>query len=278
MRTFLKYVLAIIGGILAFIALLVTSTWLLVGTPSHIASTAMRVVESPQAGAAVGDMLVEQVLSGADAQSLASLEPKRPALAAAAGAALAQQGEAIGAVIESVVDATASGTPTRVDMAPILGPVLIAMNAVDSQVPTQVDGEVAFDVNPAELPPLASILSIFSTWWIAVLLAAIALVGAALCDRRWGFRRFRIAGIALSIPAVLLIIANIGGSAASSGASDDPRAQGLIDAAVGVVRSSTLLVSGVALAIGIVVIVLSIVITPKAMSVESVASTASEPA
>lgn len=264
MRTFAKYLLAVVGGVLAVLALTLTSTWMILGSPSNIATTAMKVVQSPEGRAAVGDLFVEQLLSGADPQTTATLEPKRVELASAAGTALGQQGEVVDALITTVVDATSTGQATRLDLTPLLGPVLMAMNGVDAQVPTSVDGDMAMDLNPAELPPLAGIMSGLGMWWVIVVVAIAALVGAAFCDRRGGFRRFRVSGITLGIAALIVMAANIGGSVAGSGmAMDDPRATALVGAVIAVVRSTIITVSGLALAIAIIVIVLSIVIKPK---------------
>jgi len=123
---------------------------------------------------------------------------------------------------------------------------------------------MAMDLNPAEMPPIGSLMSSLGLCWVVLAIAIAALVGAAFCDRRGGFRRFRVAGITLGIAAFIVLIGNVGGSAAGGGiAMDDPRASALIGAVIGVVRSMLLTVSGVALAVAIIVIVLSIVIKPK---------------
>ena len=264
MRTFFKYLLAVIGGILAFFALNLASVWAVVGSPSHIADTVSKVASSSNGGSALGGLIVNQVLEGADPQTVSQLEPERPKLAAAAGAAIAGASEEIRGLIDVVVGSTESRTPVRIDMAPLLGKVLVAMHGVDSQVPTQLDGEMAFDVNPAELPPLAAILSLLGAWWILAVLSLIALVGAALCDRRGGLRRYRVAGITLAISSAIVIILGFsGGIGASNVSMDDAQASALVSAIVDVVRSATLLIGGIALIVAIVAIVLSVVVKAR---------------
>lgn len=264
MRTFFKYLLAVLGVIFAMGAIVQTTTWLLVGTPAHVASTAVRLIESPEGGPVIGRALVDQLLEGADAETVAVIAPKRDELALAAAGALGRSQDELTGIVQQVIGAGQGTVVVVVDIKPVMAKVLAAMNAVEPQVPTDVEGEMSLEINPTDIQPVTTAVAGLNAWWVSVILALALLAGAGLCSRRPGLGRLRVSGISLAVASVIVIGLVVGGGFAVRGMSfDDAAGQALANAVSGLVQSTVLMVGGIALAIAALVIVLGVVIKPR---------------
>jgi membrane protease YdiL (CAAX protease family) len=138
------------------------------------------------------------------------------------------------------------------------------MNAIEPAIPTEVEGGAPIDLKPADLGPLPIVLTVLGLWWVLVLLALACLIGSGLCDRHRGMRKFRAAGIALTIAAGLIVVPTVVSMFLTVSVGDaGPNEQAIVDAVAGTVRNGYLLVAGIALVIGVAVILLSVFLKPK---------------
>lgn len=273
MRTFAKYLAAIIGSVIAFVALSGGTAWLLVGNADNATSTAMSVISQDLAGKAAGSVLVESLASEADPAVKAELERESGPLADAAAVGLRASEAAISMAIHGVYSAVNAASSVVVDLKPVLSAVAVELHRVDSRIPADLgamsagapdDSDMNIDVDGSKLGILRTTFSIIGAWWVLLIVALALLVLAGLCDRRAPVRRWRVTGISLAIPpAVLIVISLAGRFAAPAAESGDANTSTLISALLSVVQGTMMRLSGIVLVLALAIIVVTIVVKPS---------------
>ena len=273
MRTFAKYLAALIGSVIAFVALSGGTAWLLVGNADNATSTAMSVISQDLAGKAAGSVLVESLASEADPAVKAELERESGPLADAAAVGLRASEAAISMAIHGVYSAVNAASSVVVDLKPVLSAVAVELHRVDSRIPADLgamsagapdDSDMNIDVDGSKLGILRTTFSIIGAWWVLLIVALALLVLAGLCDRRAPVRRWRVTGISLAIPpAVLIVISLAGRFAAPAAESGDANTSTLISALLSVVQGTMMRLSGIVLVLALAIIVVTIVVKPS---------------
>ena len=273
MRMFAKYLAAIIGSVIAFVALSGGTAWLLVGNADNATSTAMSVISQDLAGKAAGSVLVESLASEADPAVKAELERESGPLADAAAVGLRASEAAISMAIHGVYSAVNAASSVVVDLKPVLSAVAVELHRVDSRIPADLgamsagapdDSDMNIDVDGSKLGILRTTFSIIGAWWVLLIVALALLVLAGLCDRRAPVRRWRVTGISLAIPpAVLIVISLAGRFAAPAAESGDANTSTLISALLSVVQGTMMRLSGIVLVLALAIIVVTIVVKPS---------------
>ena len=273
MRTFAKYLAAIIGSVIAFVALSGGTAWLLVGNADNATSTAMSVISQDLAGKAAGSVLVESLASEADPAVKAELERESGPLADAAAVGLRASEAAISMAIHGVYSAVNAASSVVVDLKPVLSAVAVELHRVDSRIPADLgamsagapdDSDMNIDVDGSKLGILRTTFSIIGAWWVLLVVALALLVLAGLCDRRAPVRRWRVTGISLAIPSAVLIVISLAGRfAAPAAESGDANTSTLISALLSVVQGTMMRLSGIVLVLALAIIVVTIVVKPS---------------
>jgi hypothetical protein len=284
MRTLAKYLLSIVGALLAFAALSGTSIWLLVGTADHATTTVVSVLSNEVAGRAAGSALVDALAEAADPVVRARIEGESGPLADAAAAGLRASEAAISSIIHALYWAIEDGSKAVIDLKPVYAKVLAEMHRVDGSIPVSPDDAIDasgsdaalnLEVDGSTLGMLRTALAVIGGWWILALAALGFLVLAGLCDRRGPVRRWRVTGISMAIPSgVLLVISLLAGSAVAGVGDSDT--SGLIDSAVSVARGTLVLVTGITFIVAIAVIIVTLVARRPAKAEELPAPTPDE--
>lgn len=273
MRTFAKYLLSVVGALLVFIALSGASAWLLVGTADHATATVMSVISDEAAGRAAGDLLVESLADSADPVVRARLKDESGLLAGAAAAGLRASEAAISTIIDVVYRTIESGSKERVDLEPVYAKVLAELHRVDGSIPASPSDAIdasggealTVEVDGSILGPVRTVLGIIGAWWIPFLLALGLLVLAGLCDTRAPIRRWRVSGISLAVPSGLLLVASLLGGSVVAGAIDSETST-LVGSVVSVVKGTLVRLSALTLILAIAIIVVTLVVKPRAAS------------
>lgn len=278
MRTFGKYVAAIIGSVLAFVALSGGTAWLLAGTADNATSTAMSVLSQDLAGKAAGSALIESLASQANPAVKADLEKESSPLSEAAAVGLRASEAAISLVIHGFYAAVKGASTVAVDVKPVFSRVVVELHRVDSRIPSDLSGmssevpgnsDMSVEVEGSKLGLVRMTLSIIGAWWILLLVALVLLALAGMCDRRAPVRRWRVTGISLAIPSALLIVVAAAGRVAAPGVqSEDTNTSTLIDAIFGVVQDTMMRLSGIALVLALAIIAATILVKPSAIERE----------
>ena len=273
MRTFAKYLAAIIGSVIAFVALSGGTAWLLVGNADNATSTAMSVISQDLAGKAAGSVLVESLASEADPAVKAELERESGPLADGAAVGLRASEAAISMAIHGVYSAVNAASSVVVDLKPVLSAVAVELHRVDSRIPADLgamsagapdDSDMNIDVDGSKLGILRTTFSIIGAWWVLLIVALALLVLAGLCDRRAPVRRWRVTGISLAIPSAVLIVISLAGRfAAPAAESGDANTSTLISALLSVVQGTMMRLSGIVLVLALAIIVVTIVVKPS---------------
>ena len=273
MRTFTKYLAAIIGSVLAFVALSGGTAWLLVGNADNATSTAMSVISQDLAGKAAGSVLIERLASEAGPAVKAELERESGPLAEAAAVGVRASEAAISMAIHGVYSAVNAASSVVVDLKPVLSAVAVELHRVDSRIPADLgamsagapdDSDMNIEVDGSKLGTLRTTFSIIGAWWVLLIVALALLVLAGLCDRRAPVRRWRVTGISLAIPpAVLIVISLAGRFAAPAAESGDANTSTLISALLSVVQGTMMRLSGIVLVLALAIIVVTIVVKPS---------------
>ncbi len=273
MRTFTKYLAAIIGSVIAFVALSGGTAWLLVGNADNATSTAMSVISQDLAGKAAGSVLVESLASEADPAVKAELERESGPLADAAAVGLRASEAAISMAIHGVYSAVNAASSVVVDLKPVLSAVAVELHRVDSRIPADLgamsagapdDSDMNIDVDGSKLGILRTTFSIIGAWWVLLIVALALLVLAGLCDRRAPVRRWRVTGISLAIPSAALIVISLAARfAAPAAESGDANTSTLISALLSVVQGTMMRLSGIVLVLALAIIVVTIVVKPS---------------
>ena len=273
MRTFTKYLAAIIGSVLAFVALSGGTAWLLVGNADNATSTAMSVISQDLAGKAAGSVLIESLASEADPAVKAELERESGPLAEAAAVGVRASEAAISMAIHGVYSAVNAASSVVVDLKPVLSAVAVELHRVDSRIPADLsaiaaavpgDSDMSIEVDGSKLGILRTTFSIIGAWWVLLVVALALLVLAGLCDRRAPVRRWRVTGISLAIPSAALIVISLAARfAAPAAESGDANTSTLISALLSVVQGTMMRLSGIVLVLALANIVVTIVVKPS---------------
>ena len=273
MRTFTKYLAAIIGSVLAFVALSGGTAWLLVGNADNATSTAMSVISQDLAGKAAGSVLIESLASEADPAVRAELERESGPLAEAAAVGVRASEAAISMAIHGVYSAVNAASSVVVDLKPVLSAVAVELHRVDSRIPADLsaiaaavpgDSDMSIEVDGSKLGILRTTFSIIGAWWVLLVVALALLVLAGLCDRRAPVRRWRVTGISLAIPSAALIVISLAARfAAPAAESGDANTSTLISALLSVVQGTMMRLSGIVLVLALAIIVVTIVVKPS---------------
>ena len=273
MRTFTKYLAAIIGSVLAFVALSGGTAWLLVGNADNATSTAMSVISQDLAGKAAGSVLIESLASEADPAVKAELERESGPLAEAAAVGVRASEAAISMAIHGVYSAVNAASSVVVDLKPVLSAVAVELHRVDSRIPADLsaiaaavpgNSDMSIEVDGSKLGILRTTFSIIGAWWVLLVVALALLVLAGLCDRRAPVRRWRVTGISLSIPSAVLIVISLAARfAAPAAESGDANTSTLISALLSVVQGTMMRLSGIVLVLALAIIVVTIVVKPS---------------
>lgn len=273
MRTFTKYLAAIIGSVLAFVALSGGTAWLLVGNADNATSTAMSVISQDLAGKAAGSVLIESLASEADPAVKAELERESGPLAEAAAVGVRASEAAISMAIHGVYSAVNAASSVVVDLKPVLSAVAVELHRVDSRIPADLsaiaaavpgNSDMSIEVDGSKLGILRTTFSIIGAWWVLLVVALALLVLAGLCDRRAPVRRWRVTGISLAIPSAALIVISLAARfAAPAAESGDANTSTLISALLSVVQGTMMRLSGIVLVLALAIIVVTIVVKPS---------------
>jgi hypothetical protein len=273
MRTFTKYLAAIIGSVLAFVALSGGTAWLLVGNADNATSTAMSVISQDLAGKAAGSVLIESLASEADPAVKAELERESGPLAEAAAVGVRASEAAISMAIHGVYSAVNAASSVVVDLKPVLSAVAVELHRVDSRIPADLsaiaaavpgNSDMSIEVDGSKLGILRTTFSIIGAWWVLLVVALALLVLAGLCDRRAPVRRWRVTGISLAIPSAVLIVISLAARfAAPAAESGDANTSTLISALLSVVQGTMMRLSGIVLVLALAIIVVTIVVKPS---------------
>ena len=273
MRTFTKYLAAIIGSVLAFVALSGGTAWLLVGNADNATSTAMSVISQDLAGKAAGSVLIESLASEADPAVKAELERESGPLAEAAAVGVRASEAAISMAIHGVYSAVNAASSVVVDLKPVLSAVAVELHRVDSRIPADLsaiaaavpgNSDMSIEVDGSKLGILRTTFSIIGAWWVLLVVALALLVLAGLCDRRAPVRRWRVTGISLAIPSAVLIVISLAARVAAPAAeSGDANTSTLISALLSVVQGAMMRLSGIVLVLALAIIVVTIVVKPS---------------
>jgi hypothetical protein len=273
MRTFTKYLAAIIGSVLAFVALSGGTAWLLVGNADNATSTAMSVISQDLAGKAAGSVLIESLASEADLAVKAELERESGPLAEAAAVGVRASEAAISMAIHGVYSAVNAASSVVVDLKPVLSAVAVELHRVDSRIPADLsaiaaavpgNSDMSIEVDGSKLGILRTTFSIIGAWWVLLVVALALLVLAGLCDRRAPVRRWRVTGISLAIPSAALIVISLAARfAAPAAESGDANTSTLISALLSVVQGTMMRLSGIVLVLALAIIVVTIVVKPS---------------
>jgi hypothetical protein len=273
MRTFAKYLAAIIGSVIAFVALSGGTAWLLVGNADNATSTAMSVISQDLAGKAAGSVLIESLASEADPAVKAELERESGPLAEAAAVGVRASEAAISMAIHGVYSAVNAASSVVVDLKPVLSAVAVELHRVDSRIPADLgamsagapdDSDMNIEVDGSKLGILRTSFSIIGAWWVLLIVALALLVLAGLCDRRAPIRRWRVTGISLAIPSAALIVISLAARfAAPAAESGDANTSTLIYALLSVVQGTMMRLSGIVLVLALAIIVVTIVVKPS---------------
>ncbi|MBU6245705.1 MAG: hypothetical protein KGP12_10880 [Actinomycetales bacterium] len=267
MRTFLTIVLGLIAGCIAFLAMGLTLVWWTAGSAGNLSSTVVSIIDSPGGAAAIGSALMDDALSSASPAAQAALEKRRPELEAAAGKALTGASEAVGKVVAVAFTAVSDGIRADLDLRPIVLPVLAAMHQVDPAIPSTADGTMSVTLDGSTISAAGTALRVLALWWVAALLALGLLVATGFASRHAGWRRWRPAGIALLVPALLWVLISSATLAAPMPSDADALVRNFIEAAIGVIRLKGLVIALIAGAIAAVLIGISFARTTKAAPV-----------
>jgi hypothetical protein len=273
MRTFTKYLAAIIGSVLAFVALSGGTAWLLVGNADNATSTAMSVISQDLAGKAAGSVLIESLASEADPAVKAELERESGPLAEAAAVGVRASEAAISMAIHGVYSAVNAASSVVVDLKPVLSAVAVELHRVDSRIPADLsaiaaavpgNSDMSIEVDGSKLGILRTTFSIIGAWWVLLVVALALLVLAGLCDRRAPVRRWRVTGMSLAIPSAALIVISLAARfAAPAAESGDANTSTLISALLSVVQGTMMRLSGIVLVLALAIIVVTIVVKPS---------------
>ena len=270
MRTFTKYLAAIIGSVIAFVALSGGTAWLLVGNADNATSTAMSVISQDLAGKAAGSVLIESLASEADPAVKAELERESGPLAEAAAVGVRASEAAISMAIHGVYSAVNAASSVVVDLKPVLSAVAVELHRVDSRIPADLsaiaaavpgNSDMSIEVDGSKLGILRTTFSIIGAWWVLLVVALALLVLAGLCDRRAPVRGWRVTGISLAIPSAALIVISLAARfAAPAAESGDTNTSTLISALLSVVQGTMMRLSGIVLVLALAIIVVTIVV------------------
>ena len=273
MRTFAKYLAAIIGSVIAFGALSGGTAWLLVGNADNATSTAMSVISQDLAGKAAGSVLIESLASEADPAVKAELERESGPLAEAAAVGVRASEAAISMAIHGVYSAVNAASSVVVDLKPVLSAVAVELHRVDSRIPADLsaiaaavpgNSDMSIEVDGSKLGILRTTFSIIGAWWVLLVVALALLVLAGLCDRRAPVRRWRVTGISLAIPSAALIVISLAARFdAPAAESGDANTSTLISALLSVVQGTMMRLSGIVLVLALAIIVVTIVVKPS---------------
>ena len=267
MRTLAKYLLSIVGALLAFAALSGTSIWLLVGTADRATTTVVSVLSNEVAGRAAGSALVNSLAEAADPVVRARIEEESGPLADAAAAGLRASEAAISSIIDALYRVIEDGSKVVINLKPVYTTVLAEMHRVDGSIPASPDDAIDasgaaaalnLEVDGSTLGTLRTALAMIGGWWILAIAALGFLVLAGLCDRRGPVRRWRVTGIALAIPSGLLLVISLLAGSAFAGVSESDTS-GLIDSLVGVARGTLVPVTGITFIVAIALIIVTLV-------------------
>lgn len=246
MRTFLTAVAGVLAGCLAFLAMSISLAWWTAGTAENLSATVVSVLDSPAGAQALGTALVDRAVDAAPDRDRRALQARAPELSAAAAAALSKAREPVAEVVRAAFSAVAGGVRVAIDLRPVLQPVLSALHLVEPSIPALADGSSStIDLDGSALGAVATAVAILGLWWVAVLLALVLLVATAFASRAAGWRRLRPAGIALAVPAVIVLLLSLAPSIVTASQATG-LAAGLIASTIDVVRTKGLLISLIA--------------------------------
>lgn len=246
MRTFLTAVAGVLAGCLAFLAMSISLAWWTAGTAENLSATVVSVLDSPAGAQALGTALVDRAVDAAPDRDRRALQARAPELSAAAAAALSKAREPVAEVVRAAFSAVAGGVRVAIDLRPVLQPVLSALHLVEPSIPALADGSSStIDLDGSALGAVATAVAILGLWWVAVLLALVLLVATAFASRAAGWRRLRPAGIALAVPAVIVLLLSLAPSIVTASQATG-LAAGLIASTIDVVRTRGLLISLIA--------------------------------
>lgn len=272
MRTFAKYLAAIVGSVLAFVALSGGTAWLLAGTADNATSTTMSVLSDELAGKAAGSVLIESLASEADPAVKAELERESGPLAEAAGVGVRASEAAISMAIHGVYSAVNAASSVMVDLKPVFSRVAVELHRVDARIPADLAAiaaeapgthDMSLEVDGSKLGIVRTAFSIIGAWWVLLVVALALLVVAGWCDRRAPIRRWRVTGISLAIPSAALIVISLAGRFAPAAESGDVNTSTLITALLSVVQGTLMRLSGIVLVLALAIIVMTIVVKPS---------------
>jgi hypothetical protein len=272
MRTFAKYLAAIVGSVLVFVALSGGTAWLLAGTADNATSTTMSVLSDELAGKAAGSVLIESLASEADPAVKAELERESGPLAEAAGVGVRASEAAISMAIHGVYSAVNAASSVMVDLKPVFSRVAVELHRVDARIPADLAAiaaeapgthDMSLEVDGSKLGIVRTAFSIIGAWWVLLVVALALLVVAGWCDRRAPIRRWRVTGISLAIPSAALIVISLAGRFAPAAESGDVNTSTLITALLSVVQGTLMRLSGIVLVLALAIIVMTIVVKPS---------------
>ena len=284
MRIAFQIIVGFFVLLLGMAAIGVTTAWWAVGTPSHAASTVGSVLGTPEGSKGAADMFMGMVLDGASDADRAQIDAQRQAMVEAISTALVTAGPQVQGLVQTALDAMATGTTAQVDPTPLMNTVMGAMHQVDPQIPAQMDGTmdpITIDGNAENTAAVRTIFTGMGLWWLAWVVVLVFLGLDALIGRRGGMRRWTIPSIFLAVPAIVWLIGSFVAPSSVSGYADNDYQAMLIKAGASSVASKLMVVSIIVLVVAIVLFVLSLIFRGRrgeeVVVVEEVATVSTTP-
>ena len=264
MRTFFKYFLAVIAVLVLIPGLGMLSASLMIGNVDAVTGTAELVLSNDQARQAMGEAFTDHLIEDANPQDMAALKKSREQLAAAAAQGIKDESTAILAELHKGYSAFIHDSSATVDFAPMLQGIQTRMHAVNAHIPAKADVSNA-TINLSSNSGGGIVLVVFTLGvsWFILVLGSLLLVAVALLSKSPGMRKALLPGICLAIVGVWWLIAGAALPNVASSAVDDPNTARVAKSVADVVTHQFLILGGVALGLGVVLILLALFIKPS---------------
>ena len=261
MRTTLRIVLAVLAAIVLIPGIGMTVAWWTAGTPQNASSTIVTLAQSEGGSQLVGGFVVDKLAEDADPLLKALIESQRDTLVPLAAIGVRKVAQFVGAGVSVAFAAVTDGVSTKIDLTPVVNAALGEIHKVVDLIPAQLPpgDTVVIDINGAELAPVSTGVRALSFWWAILLVGVGLLIAAAFVGLFGGLRRWRVSGLTLAIVGVLWLIIGIVAPGVVSGFADDPLQQELIRTVSAQVAVKIMIVSGIALAVGLILTILSFI-------------------
>ena len=267
MRAFFKYLLAVIAVLVLIPGAGMLSASLLIGNVDAVTDTAQLVLSNDQARQAMGEAFTDHLIQNANPQDVAPLKRSREQLATAAAQGIKDETTAILPELHKGYSAFIHDSSATVDFAPMLQGIQSRMHAVNAHIPAKADvSNATVNLSSNSGGGVALVVFTLGVSWFVLVVGSLMLVGVALLSKSPGMRKALLPGICLAIVGLWWLVAGAALPNAASSAVDDPNTARVAKSVADVVTRQFLVIGGVALGLGVVLILLAIFIRPSRTS------------